>query len=521
VRLTTRRSTLAPAVLVLLLGAVACSGGSGTTKASPSPTTSPTSAAPTDLPTGSVPPTSAASPVVPAPGRLSAWKGCGDGFQCATLTVPLDDAKPALGTVALALTRHRATGRRIGSLLTNPGGPGASAVDWLKGSYDEFPATLRQHFDLVAFDPRGVGHTAPVRCLSTAQLDAYFHLDPVPDDAAERSALMAGNRTLAAGCESRSGRVLPHVSTQVVAQDLDRVRQAVGDAKLTYLGYSYGTAIGASYLDQFPTRVRAMVLDGALDPTLTWDGFLRGQSAGFDGALNAFFASCEKTRCAFRQAVSGDLAQAYDALAARVEKHDLPGDGRRTVGPDELSLGVGAGLYSRAWGWPAIAQALADAEHGDGAGLLSLSDSYLERGPDGYSNITEANFAVNCIDRPWPRTEAPYYALADSVRRTAPRFGPFIALSGLGCAVWPVAAEGTPHPVSAPGSPPVVVIGTTRDPATPYVWAQALARQLSRGVLITHVGDGHTVYRAGAPSCLLTPVDAYLVALRVPAATRC
>jgi pimeloyl-ACP methyl ester carboxylesterase len=435
--------------------------------------------------------------------------------------VLLDDSKPALGTVGLALTRHRATGRRIGSLITDPGGPGASAVDWLQGSYGDFPATVRSHFDLVAFDPRGVGHTAPVRCLSTTELDAYFHLDPVPDTPAERTALLAGNQKLASGCRSRSGRILPYVSTAVVAQDLDRVRQAVGDAKLTYLGYSYGTAIGASYLDQFPTRVRAMVLDGALDPALTWDGFLAGQSQGFDVALNAFFANCQATRCAFRLAVTGDLATAYDALAARVDKHDLPGDGTRTVGPDELSLGVGAGLYSRAFGWPAIASALADAERGDGSALLALSDSYLERGPTGYSNITEANYAVNCIDRPWPRTEAPYYALAARVARSYPRFGPFIALSGLGCAVWPVAPVATPHPVSGAGSPPVVVIGTTRDPATPYEWAQALAKELDHGVLLTHVGDGHTVYRIGAPSCVLNPVDAYLVSLKVPDPTRC
>lgn len=436
--------------------------------------------------------------------------------------MPLDERRPALGTVGLAVTRHRATtSRRIGSLLTNPGGPGASAVDWLKGSYEEFPAAVRARFDLVAFDPRGVGHSAPVRCLTTAQLDEYFHLDPSPDSGAERAALLQGNRELAAGCKRRSARVLPYVDTRVVAQDLDRVRQAVGDRQLTYLGYSYGTAIGASYLDQFPTRVRAMVLDGALDPTLTWDGFLRGQSAGFDNALGAFLAHCGRTDCPFRRAVSGDLGKAFDDLAAKVDAKALPGDGSRTVGPDEFTLGVGAGLYSRNWGWEAIGEALAAAVRGDGAQLLALSDSYLERGPDGYANLTESNFAVNCTDRPWPRTEGPYYALAAEVARTSPRFGPAIALSGIGCLAWPVPASGRPHRVTAPGSPPVVVIGTTRDPATPYAWSQALASQLSRGVLLTHVGDGHTIYRSGAPGCIVRPVDDYLVSLRVPAPTRC
>ncbi|HUR15594.1 MAG TPA: alpha/beta hydrolase [Mycobacteriales bacterium] len=509
----TRRATLLLAPLLLL---TACSSSSDRAKLAPSPTTTSATATPT------VAPTTTAAPGVPRPGRLSSWKGCGNGFQCATLTVLLDETKPALGTVGLALTRHRATGsHRIGSLLANPGGPGASAVDWLKGSYENFPSAVRARFDLVSFDPRGVGHSAPVRCLSTAQLDEYYHLDPVPDSAAERSALLQGNRALAAGCRSRSGRVLPYVNTQVVAQDLDRVRQAVGDSKLTYLGYSYGTAVGAAYLDQFPTRVRAMVLDGALDPTLTWDGFLRGQSAGFDGAFNAFLDHCARSDCAFRDAVRGDLRSAFDALAARVDAHSLPGDGTRRVGPDEFTLGVTAGLYSRNYGWPALADALAMAQHGEGGPLLNLSDSYLERGEHGYANLTEANFAVNCVDRPWPRTEKPYYDLATEAARTAPRFGPTIALSGIGCIAWPTPATGRPHPVTAPGSPPVVVIGTTRDPATPYVWAKALARQLSHGVLLTHEGDGHTVYRVGAPGCIQRPVNDYLVTLRAPSPARC
>jgi pimeloyl-ACP methyl ester carboxylesterase len=499
-----------------LLALTACSGGSSRT-ATPSPTPSPTVSV-----SASASPVATAASGSATPGKLSAWRACVSGFECATLTVPLDDAKPALGTVALALTRHRATGtQRIGSLLVNPGGPGASAVEYLQGSYLGYPKTVRDHFDLVAFDPRGVGQTAPVRCATTAELDAYFHLDPVPDNPQELAALDAGNKALTEGCQRRSARILPYVSTKVVAEDMDRVRQAVGDAKLSYLGYSYGTAIGAAYLDAYPTHVRAMVLDGALDPTLTWDQLLAGQSRGFDVALNAFLADCQKTSCEFRKAVRGDLPSAFDALARKVETSPLPGVGTRTVGPDELTLGVGDGLYSRANGWPAIAAALASATRGDGGPLLQLSDDYLERTDSGYANITEANFAVNCIDRPWPRTDAPYLALAKKVAASYPRFGPAIALSGLGCTTWPVAPVGTPHPVSGAGSPPVVVIGTTRDPATPYTWAQGLARQLARGVLLTHEGDGHTVYRLGALACIVDPVDAYLVSLKVPAAATC
>ncbi|MCU1600970.1 MAG: hypothetical protein JWO22_1679 [Frankiales bacterium] len=507
-----------PAALALTALALAgCSGGS-TKGSAPTPTVAATTAAPT--PGTSQQATSAPTSAAPRPAALS-WRGCGSGFQCATLTVPLDPTKPALGNVGIAITRHKATGSKIGSLLVNPGGPGASAVGFLKATYTSYPSTLRQHFDLAAFDPRGVGLTAPVRCLSTSQLDAYFHIDPAPDTDTEKAALTAGNKKFDAGCASRSARVLPYVTTKIVAQDLDRVRAALGDAKLTYLGYSYGTAIGASYLDQFPTHVRAMVLDGALDPTSSWDQLLAGQSKGFDVALGAFLANCQATSCAFRKSVSGDLTAAFDALAAKVESHPLPGSGSRTVGPGEFTLGVGAGLYSRGNGWPAIAQALADAEHGKGAYLLALNDSYLDRDSGGYANTDEANFAVNCVDRPWPRTEKPYYDLAAQVAKTYPRFGPAIALSGLGCAYWPTPATGTPHRVTGAGSPPIVVIGTTRDPATPYVWAQSLAKQLDHGVLLTHEGDGHTVFRNGAPNCIIRPVDDYLVSLKVPATSTC
>lgn len=462
------------------------------------------------------------SPTPPEPVALS-WQPCEAGFECATLPVQLDAADPDAGSVDLAVTRRVATGpgQRIGSLVVNPGGPGASAVEYLQAAWQQVPEAVRAQFDLVAVDPRGVGRSAPVRCLETAQLDEYFALDPDPDDDAELQALQDGNQRLVDGCSAMSGEVLPHVSTDEAARDLDLLRASLGDAGLTYLGYSYGTSIGAAYLEQFPDRVRAMVLDGGIDPTLSWDQLLAGQSTGFDTALGAFLADCEQTRCAFRRVVSGDLGAAYDALEAKVEQEPLPGDGTRTVGPGEFSLGVGAGLYSRANGWPAIARGLAEAQRGDGETLLALSDSYLDRDEDGYANVSEANLAVNCTDRPWPRETQPYLDLAERVAATAPRFGRAIALSGMACAVWPVPPVGVPGPVRGAGAPPVVVIGTTRDPATPYAWSQALAGQLESGVLLTYEGDGHTVYRTGAPDCVRAAVDAYLLTATAPPPTTC
>lgn len=528
-----KRLAVGFSALALLASACAASQDRTAALPEPVPTLSPSdsSPAPRPRPLPSVTPSSAApatirsAPLVPspvAPPTLN-WKACEGGFQCSTLTVPLVDTDRARGTVTLALTRLRATGpgSRIGSLVINPGGPGASAVGYLQAGFSQIPAGVRARFDLVAFDPRGVGRTRPVRCGTTAELDRYFALDPSPDDAAELAALERGNERLVAGCSARSGKTLPYVSTVDAARDLDKVRAALGDNKLTYLGYSYGTSLGAAYLDRFPNRVRAMVLDGGLDPTLSWDQLLEGQSKGFDQALRAFFANCEKTRCSYRQAVSGDLSQAYDRLAARVEQRPLSGDATRDVGPGEFSFGVGAGLYSKKSGWPAIADALSAAEQGDGSRLLALSDSYLDRTAAGYQNVSEANLAVNCLDRPWPRDTKPYLALADRVRRDAPRFGPSIALSGMACAQWPVAPVSRPHAVTAAGAPPVLVIGTTGDPATPYAWSVALADQLSSGVLLTYRGDGHTVYRTGAPSCVRAPVDRYLITAAVPAARTC
>jgi pimeloyl-ACP methyl ester carboxylesterase len=439
--------------------------------------------------------------------------------------VPLDYAKPAAGKVSLRLIRKRAgkPATRIGSLLVNPGGPGVSAVDFLRGfAGSSAPAPIRQRFDLVAFDPRGTTGSSPVRCATTAEFDRFVHVDPDPDNAQEVNALVAANKSFDQGCLKRSGRILPHVSTADAARDMDSVRAALREPKLTYLGYSYGTSLGAAYLDQFPTHVRAMVLDGALDPRSDWEALLAGQARGFDQALSSFLAWCEKhaSTCDFRQAVKGDLGKAFDALRDKVEAKALPGDGSRTVGPGEFSYGTGQALYSTSY-WEYLGTALADATQGDGNLLLQLSDLYLDRTDAGYANTIDANNAVNCIDKPFPKGTQAYAALAEKTKAYAPRFGPAIAWSGATCAEWPVPATGTPHAVSGKGSPPILVIGTTRDPATPYIWAQGLADQLDKGVLLTHVGDGHTAYRAGAAGCIVNPVNAYLLTGRAPAPSRC
>jgi pimeloyl-ACP methyl ester carboxylesterase len=514
-----------PAVLLTLgLLAAACAHSSAPQAARPTPSAVTTDVSSPAASTSAAPTPTGSAVVVPAP-RALAWNDCRDGFQCSTLAVPLDYTKPAGEKVSLRLIRIRASkpAARVGSLLVNPGGPGVSAVDFVRGfAKGSAPAVIRQRFDLVAFDPRGTTGSSPVHCATTAEFDRFVHVDPDPDNAQEVQALVAANRSFDQGCQRRSGKILPHVSTADAARDMDSVRAALHEPKLTYLGYSYGTALGAAYLDQFPTHVRAMVLDGALDPRSDWEALLAGQARGFDQALNSFLAWCDghASTCGFRKAVHGDLGKAFDALRARVESKDLPGDGKRTVGPGEFSYGVGQALYSTSY-WEYLGTALADATNGDGNLLLQLSDLYLDRTDAGYSNTIDANNAVNCIDKPFPKGTQPYAQLAEKVKAYAPRFGPSIAWSGATCADWPVAATGTPHAVSGKGSPPILVIGTTRDPATPYVWAQGLADQLDKGVLLTHVGDGHTAYRASAPGCIVNPVNTYLLTGRAPAPSRC
>ena len=502
------------AVLLLAVLTVAACGGAAAPR-----TAAPRTAAP---PTAGPQTSASAAPVSPVPalGPL-VWRDCDDGFQCSTLRVQLDDGDPAKGTLDLAVARKRATsGQRIGSLLVNPGGPGASAVDFLEAAYDSFPKAVRARFDLVAFDPRGVGRSSAVRCASTTELDRYLALDPSPTTPVALEDYAQANRQLDAGCAARSGRLLPYVGTNTVADDMDRVRAAVGDDRLTYLGYSYGTAIGAAYLDRYPTRVRAMVLDGAIDPTLSWEQLAGGQGTGFDRAMRAFLDNCRATSCSYARAVTGDVGAAFDRLSAAVDRTALPGEGTRTVGPGEFFLSVVGSLYSKR-SWSGLADALVAAEQGDGKPLLTLSDEFSERGPDGYAPILESINAVNCIDRPWPRDVASYAAAGDRIAVTAPRFGRAIVLSGMSCLAWPVPPVSTPHAVTGAGAPPVVVIGTTRDPATPYEWARGLAGQLRQGVLITHEGDGHTVYRTGAPACIVDPVNRYLIDLTVPAAFSC
>ncbi|MHB1930133.1 MAG: alpha/beta fold hydrolase, partial [Acidimicrobiales bacterium] len=400
-RLRLRRPAIAAGVGAVTLVVGAC-GGAGVRPGATGPARGSSGAAPAPTP-----PTTAQTADARRPLRWSACRsGQGPaGFQCATLRVPLDPRDPAKGTIGLALDRHPATGQAVATLVVNPGGPGVSGVDWLGQAWAAFPPVVRRRFAVVGFDPPGVGHSDAVTCGTPRQLGAYLTSDLLPTTPAGWAALAAVDRRFAAGCEARSGRILPYVGTVDAAMDLDLVRAALGEAKLTYLGFSYGTLLGATYAGLFPHRVRAMVLDGAIDPAVGPLALLTQQSGSLERAFAAFAATCAAGRCGWRPArTAAGVTAAYQQLLARTASRPLrvPGGGPavdRTV----LMYATIAGLYYPAGDWTFVGQAIAAAANGDGRPALSMFDSYVGRLGDGrYASTVEAETAVDCEDAAAP-----------------------------------------------------------------------------------------------------------------------
>ncbi|MFF3748481.1 alpha/beta hydrolase [Streptomyces kronopolitis] len=448
------------------------------------------------------------------------WRPCGvSGFECATMKAPLDYAKPGAGNdLKLAVARKKSTGpgRRIGSLLVNPGGPGASAIDYLQ-QYAPQPAAVRARYDMVAMDPRGVARSAPVECLSNKQMDRYTEVDQTPDTAAETTKLVSAYRAFAKGCEAHSGKLLPHVSTVETSRDMDVLRAILGDPKLNYVGASYGTLIGATYAGLYPSRVGRMVLDGAMDPELDSRATNLEQTAGFNTAFTSFAADCIKQKdCPLGTKSTADAGRQLSALFKKLDAHPAATGQERKLTESLATTGVIAAMYDQR-AWPVLREYLAQAKAGDGRGLLTLSDSYYERDPNGtYSNQMYANPAVNCLDlAPAFRDPAQARAAVPAFRKASPVFGETFAWSALNCAYWPVKPTGTAHRIEAKGAAPILVVGTTRDPATPYIWAKALAAQLSSATLLTYEGDGHTAYGRGS-DCIDTAINTYLLDGTVP-----
>jgi pimeloyl-ACP methyl ester carboxylesterase len=476
------------------------------------------------LPGGLVPAvTAAGAAAASSPTASVRWHQCRSdhSVECGWLTVPLDDTNPAdARTIRLALTRVRARDpeHRIGSVLVNPGGPGAPGADFAPAIAGSIPAAIRDRFDIVGWDPRGTGSSAPIHC--SDELDGLYALDWDPDTDAERSALDAANRAYVASCVRRSGALLAYVSSDRTARDMDRIRAALGDRRLTYVGFSYGTYLGALYASQFPHRVRALVLDGAVDPALDATQLQVEQAEGFEHALDLFFQRCARdSSCAFHG--GGRPAAAYDALRARVDTQPVPAGRGRTLNGTLFDIGVAQLLYYGRSGWSTLAGALEAAERGHGGELVSYADLYTGRDAQGhYDNEQDAFIAIGCADGPPMGDVASVRAIEDAAAAVAPRLGRSIVNNSLACAFWPVAAP-PPTALTAVGAPPILVLGTRDDPATPLIWAQGLARELTSASLVTVGGARHTAFASGN-RCVDELAARYLVSLEVPRhGTRC
>lgn len=479
-----------------------------------------------------VEPTSAA-PAAPAPDDAAlapfltqklVWGPCADGgprFDCTFLTVPLDYAQPAGKQVRLALKRQKATdpAQRIGSLFTDPGGPGGSGVEFL-GSFAAGVAggPIEKRFDLIGFDPRGVGSSEPtIDCSTTPEIDAERaddDLDPSPAGVAQTE---AEYQDFAKRCAERVGTdVLANVGTRDVARDLHIAHRVLGDPKLSYVGYSYGTHIGAEYAEQYPTDVRALVLDGAVDPALGPVESRVTQSRGFQRAFDNFAAACAQQAGCPLGAPAGASKKLQEILKPLVDR-PIPAGAGRTLGYTDAMTGVFAALYSEA-AWPRLARSIDQAARGNGAGLLQLADLYYERTPTGdYSNLLEAFQVITCADTE-PVTDP---AVAKQISAESYQLAPFTD-PGLGassarelCAFWPVPPTSKAGPVVAPGLPTTLVVSSTGDPATPYEDGASLAKQMGAR-LLTAQNDSHTISLQGANACVDDLVTRYLVDLQLP-----
>jgi len=457
------------------------------------------------------------------------WKRCARSLQCTTLAVPVDYAAADGETLDLALIRRRADepANRVGTLIVNYGGPGDAGTETLRQAVDLMPAAARRSFDVVSFDPRGVGRSRPVRCVDDATFEAAWSEDPTPNGRADLPGFYDGTASsvdLVAECVARNGDWLARLGSRNVARDLDRIRAAVGDENLTFLGYSYGTVLGALYAEQFPHRIRAMVLDSAVDLSSTMTEELRANTAGFESALGEFLDDCAHDgTCAFHS--GGDPRAALERLQARFEQGVRidGGDGARTVGASEFYTALVAALYARDE-WPILAEGLRSAaKRDDGATLLLLNDFYVGRRHDGtYSNLQQVLGIIVCADDAEPVVSfddfrATYLELVAAY----PFFGPLFASGPSGC------DDRLPKPradeligdVHVTDAPPVLVVGATRDPATPFAGAQDLQRRLAGSRLLTVDDTTHGSYATGN-RCVDRVVDRYLVSGRPPAHDR-
>lgn len=477
--------------------------------------------------------TSPASQATSAPAAPITWSDCTDqikklvagqpgadrdlSFSCGRTDVPIDYAHPSGSTLPLFLLRARLAGQtaRIGSLVVNPGGPGASGADAALGLSLTLPTDVLQRFDLVGFDPRGVGLSTPVKCIPDDLKDTIAAAEPRPTTDAQITAAFALDKKLADGCAKKYGKALGTFNTVDTARDMDRIRQALGDAKINYLGYSYGTTLGSTYAELFPKNIRTFVLDGVVDPDTTPVADAEASAAGLEKGFDDFAANCVHLPSGCP--VGADPRGFVEALLTQADQAPIPsakqGETRKATAGIVLTAVLSAMYDTQSW--PQLAQSLAAAQKGDSQGLFSLADSYDERLDNGtYSNLMDANIAINCADTDQKVSESEIRTLAGEWRAKYPLFGAGNAVGLYTCDAWQ--ADRTPLPKrKAVDTPqPILVVGNTGDPVTPFAGAQDMRKDLRDAVLLTWQGEGHTSYPK--TPCVAKAVDSYLLDATAP-----
>ncbi|HXD27433.1 MAG TPA: alpha/beta hydrolase [Arthrobacter sp.] len=445
------------------------------------------------------------------------WTSCSTSFECADVEVPLDYAHPEGDSIQLSVVKMDAPGKAQGTLLVNPGGPGASGVDLVMNAGSlVFSDHLRGAYDVLGFDPRGVSRSAPVTCRTDAERDKARTVDIDTSTAAGLAELEEQSRDFAQECARKTGKSLGFVDTVSSAKDMDILRAVSSEPKLDFLGFSYGTKLGATYAQLFPQNVGHMVLDGAMDPSLGNEDVTLGQAAAFEKAITAYLEDCLRGRdCPFDGDVEqarGQLQQVFDD----VEQYPLTAQDGREVGITDFVNGFLLAFYDDAY-WDQLTAALSDIISGDPTKILELADTSAGRNPDGsYTGNPMAAFtAINCLDYPVDTSLEGQRHDAQDLAKASPTIGKYLAFGGMACQDWKYEPTGHPAPVSAPGAAPIVIIGTTGDPATPYQWSKALNEQLESSVLLTFHGEGHTAY-GRSNECIGNAVDDYFVDSTVP-----
>ncbi|GGN98670.1 peptidase [Actinoplanes lobatus] len=466
------------------------------------------------------------------------WSACTEplliGFDCATYEVPLDHDRPRGATTTIALSRRPAgdPAHRIGTIFVNPGGPGGAGRNMVRAAARIASPEVLARFDLVGFDPRGIGGSDPIQCFATdAEAEALFaRMTGVPITREQIAGTLAANRDYTAACADNIGPLLGHMSTLNVAKDLDLLRQGAGDDRLTYIGYSYGTLIGATYANLFPTRVRAVILDGNVDPDQRTNHRLANKferAGGFEIALDGFLSECDKAGAAC--ALSGGARAKFDRLRDRLREGPVEIPGLGTITLDDLTGFTGQILYNVA-SFPDAAQQIQevyDLVFGDPDALraagVELPSAPPARGwlsDDAYSyTSTDASFAVNCVDAPLPRNPALYPGFAAAFEKAHPTFGRAEAFSEVGCATWPKITEAYDGPWNRRTAKTVLVVNPTYDPATRLDFAVRMTRQLGNARLLTLDGFGHT---SNYSACVTSWYTRYLLDGDLPPkGTRC